>query len=271
MLTTTTSKSLPASNESVFSAAGHAVEHLRAQHRALVVREGEHHRARAEELAELHVLAVFVAEHQVERQLLPDLLIDPDLAERARLGVDRLGPLRRVRRTARARWPAREAPAPGSAGLQAQASEPPPGLASGRVAARLVWPPPAWSERRRRAARPPEPRATTGPRRPRDRPSAVRFAAGGHVACLRARRRAPDARAAPASGAAPSPCRSARARRRRARRPSRSRGAAPPAPARNALRSVHGVSCSPARASGRPSPAPARRPAASPTGSFFSS
>ena len=71
--------------------AGHAVEHLRAQHRALVVGEGEHHRARAEELAELHVVAVFVAEHQVERQLLPDLLVDADLARGCPgFGVDRL-------------------------------------------------------------------------------------------------------------------------------------------------------------------------------------
>ena len=74
-----------------------AVQDLRAEHRALVIREGEHHGARAEELAELHVAAVLVPERQVERQLLPDFLVDADLAEHARLRRHRLGSLRAFR------------------------------------------------------------------------------------------------------------------------------------------------------------------------------
>ena len=70
MLTATTSNSLPTSKFSTLERADQPVQHLRAQHRALVIHEREDHRALAEVLAEPHVAAGLVLEHQVERHLL---------------------------------------------------------------------------------------------------------------------------------------------------------------------------------------------------------
>jgi hypothetical protein len=61
--------------------AGHSVEHLGAEHRALVIHHRQQHRAFAEVIPELDVLAVLVDARQIERHLLADPLIDADLAE----------------------------------------------------------------------------------------------------------------------------------------------------------------------------------------------
>ena len=61
-----------------------AVDHLRAQHRAVVVREHHHHRLAAEVVAETHGRARLVAERRVERHALVDVLIEADLAQRLR-------------------------------------------------------------------------------------------------------------------------------------------------------------------------------------------
>ena len=57
------------------------VEHLRAEHRALVVRERDHDRPLAEVVAEPHLLAGLVDERQIQRQLPIEVLIDVNLAE----------------------------------------------------------------------------------------------------------------------------------------------------------------------------------------------
>ena len=213
MLTTTTSKSLPGVERQRLQRAGHAVQHLRAQHRALVVGEREHDRARAEELAELHVLAVLVAEHQVERQLLPDLLVDPDLAERAgslaRTPSTRSGALAYcacARRGARQERSASSAGWPGSGSLSASRF----GAARrGAAAGEAAGVADAGRGRRRCA---PEAGDDLS-RLPRGNASGRRsIRRRRRRACLPARRRAPGAPAAPASAASPSPCRSARAR-----------------------------------------------------------
>jgi hypothetical protein len=61
-----------------------AVDHLRAEHRAVVVSEDEDHRPLAEVVAEPHGRAAFVAEDDVERHVLIEVLIEPDLAQRRR-------------------------------------------------------------------------------------------------------------------------------------------------------------------------------------------
>ena len=62
-------------------------EHLRAEHRALLVAHDEHGRAfgLAEQVTEGERCVVFVAEHPVERHTVPQLLVE------ARLGSDRRG------------------------------------------------------------------------------------------------------------------------------------------------------------------------------------
>src|SRR5438445_6168510 len=57
-----------------------AVEHLRAQHRAVVVDERKDDRPRAEVLAETHGAALFVGERDVERYFPIEILIEADLA-----------------------------------------------------------------------------------------------------------------------------------------------------------------------------------------------
>ena len=59
--------------------AGDAVEHLRAEHRALVIHQREQHRPLAEVVAELDVPPGLVDERQIERHLFVEPLIDPDL------------------------------------------------------------------------------------------------------------------------------------------------------------------------------------------------
>ena len=84
MLTATTSNSVPASNVSAFSAPRHAVEHLRAEHRALVVHEREQTGRLPKYSPSLTSLARLVDERQVERDLLVELLVDPDVARAGR-------------------------------------------------------------------------------------------------------------------------------------------------------------------------------------------
>jgi hypothetical protein len=60
------------------------IEHLRAEHRAFVVHERQNDRPPAEVLAEPDRLAGFVGELQIERDLMIQALIDPDLAEQPR-------------------------------------------------------------------------------------------------------------------------------------------------------------------------------------------
>ena len=58
-----------------------AVEHEGAQHRAVVVREHQNDRSRAEEVAEPDRASSLVDERQVEGNLAVQVLIDPDVAE----------------------------------------------------------------------------------------------------------------------------------------------------------------------------------------------
>ena len=58
-----------------------AVQHLRAEHRALVIHEREDHRPLAEEVAEPHVAAGFILEWQFERHLRVQLLVEADLGQ----------------------------------------------------------------------------------------------------------------------------------------------------------------------------------------------
>ena len=90
MLTATTSNSRPTSNVEHAERADQPVEHLRAQHRALVIHQREDHRALAEELAEPHLAAGLVGEREIERDLLVQLLIDTDLAQQPRLRLRRI-------------------------------------------------------------------------------------------------------------------------------------------------------------------------------------
>ena len=78
MLTATTSNSRADVEVQHAERADQAVEHLRAEHRALVIHEREHHRPLAEVLAEPHLAAGFVGERQIERHLLIQMLIDAD-------------------------------------------------------------------------------------------------------------------------------------------------------------------------------------------------
>ena len=78
------SNSSPTLNFSTPRRARQAVQHLRAEHRALVVHERQDDRPLAEELAEPHVTSRFVLERQIERQLRVELLIEPDLGQQLR-------------------------------------------------------------------------------------------------------------------------------------------------------------------------------------------
>ena len=233
MLTTTTSKSLPASNDSVFRRAGHAVEHLRAEHRALVVGERQHDRACAEVVAQTNVRAAVVDERQVERQLLTDLLVDADLLEDQRFLARRV-----QRRLGRAH-------APGRARTAARPGSQPSSPASARrmLTVRLQVPsaaPRGWGGRRGRLRR----RRPCGRCRPEC--SARRTIHRSTATCVpsvgSARRLV--AMAAPSAAAAPWPCRSADARRPRSCRPSRSCAGRDLRPPGTVFRSSHGVICS---------------------------
>src|SRR5437868_3794728 len=70
--------------------ADRAVEHLRAQHRALVVDHGENYGPLAEEISQPDIPSAFIGERQVERHLLMQVLIDSDLLQQSRLDVGRL-------------------------------------------------------------------------------------------------------------------------------------------------------------------------------------
>src|SRR5207248_6704243 len=59
-------------------------DHLRAQHRAVVVGEDEHDRPLAEVVAELDGGAAFVAEFDIERNSLVEPLFKSDLSQRGR-------------------------------------------------------------------------------------------------------------------------------------------------------------------------------------------
>src|ERR1700694_3156274 len=61
-----------------------AVQHLRAEHRAVVVRERENHGPAAEVLAEPDGPALLVLENQVERNLRGKPLLDPDVLQHRR-------------------------------------------------------------------------------------------------------------------------------------------------------------------------------------------
>src|SRR5205085_2843509 len=65
---------------------GQAVEHLRAEHRAVVVHEREDDRSSAEIIGEVYGSAVRVDKRQVQRNRLVQSLIESDLAERLRNG-----------------------------------------------------------------------------------------------------------------------------------------------------------------------------------------
>ena len=81
-----------------------AVEHLRAEHRALVIHEREDDRPFAEVVAEAHVAARFIREREIERHLLMQPLIDPDLFQQTGLRLGRLpGIIRRKPLRARGR------------------------------------------------------------------------------------------------------------------------------------------------------------------------
>ena len=60
----------------------HAIQDLRAQHRAVVIDQRQHHGTLAEVLAQLHRIAVFVPERRVERQLRIQPLLDGHARER---------------------------------------------------------------------------------------------------------------------------------------------------------------------------------------------
>src|SRR5262245_19178849 len=64
--------------------AGEAVERERAQHRALVVHQRQHHRPLAEVVAEPHAAAGLVLQRDVERDLVRQLLLERDLVQRRR-------------------------------------------------------------------------------------------------------------------------------------------------------------------------------------------
>ncbi len=72
---------LAGSERHAFERPDQPVQHLRAEHRALVIHEREQHRPLAEVLAERDLLARLVGERQVERDLLVQLLIDADVLE----------------------------------------------------------------------------------------------------------------------------------------------------------------------------------------------
>src|SRR6185369_8624466 len=72
----------------------HAVEHLRAEHWAIVVDEREHHGFPAEILPELYCLSVFIAKDEIERQLLIEFLIDAHVAQRCRQAGRRISRFR---------------------------------------------------------------------------------------------------------------------------------------------------------------------------------
>ncbi len=61
--------------------AGQPVERHRAEHRALVVREGQHDRAPAEVVTELDRAPGLVAEDGVERHRVAEVLVEPDVAQ----------------------------------------------------------------------------------------------------------------------------------------------------------------------------------------------
>ena len=62
----------------------HAVEHLRAEHRAVVVDKREHDRLVTEVLAQLYRLSAFVMKDEIEGELLVELLVDTHVAQRCR-------------------------------------------------------------------------------------------------------------------------------------------------------------------------------------------
>jgi hypothetical protein len=61
-----------------------AVDRQRAQHRAVVVREHQHHRPLAKIVAEAHRAPGLVAQRRVERQPFVEVLVESDLTQRLR-------------------------------------------------------------------------------------------------------------------------------------------------------------------------------------------
>src|SRR5207244_12228469 len=57
----------------------HAIEHLRAEHRAIVIDEREDDRTFAKILPQFHLLAALVAKYKIERQLVVQFLVETDV------------------------------------------------------------------------------------------------------------------------------------------------------------------------------------------------
>src|SRR6185503_10407492 len=73
----------------------HAVENLRAEHRAIVIDERENDGLLSEILAEFYFLPTFIAKDEIERQLLIELLFETDFTQRFRQtgrGISGFGP-----------------------------------------------------------------------------------------------------------------------------------------------------------------------------------
>ncbi len=67
--------------------ARHAVHHFAAEHGALVINHAENHWPFAEVVAQLHQLSGVITENQVERELLIQLLFNPDALQDAWRGL----------------------------------------------------------------------------------------------------------------------------------------------------------------------------------------
>src|SRR5688572_7845672 len=84
----------------------HAVEHLRAEHRTVVVDEREHDRFATEEFGELYLLTRFIAKDEIEWQLLIEFLFDPNFLQSRGQTCGRISVLR-PRAIKRRAWPRR--------------------------------------------------------------------------------------------------------------------------------------------------------------------
>ena len=87
----------------VAQAGFHTAQHLRAQHRAAVIHQREHHGLLAEVLAEGHGVAVLITEREVERNRLIELLVDADFLEQLRANADALHGVAQLSASARRR------------------------------------------------------------------------------------------------------------------------------------------------------------------------